>query len=312
MLRFLLKRVLWIIPTLLGVIAVLFSLNYLFRDDPLGSLQRANFSQTDYTAEAHRSDSLAEVFFREYVAYSAGIFTRFDFGVSSGSRMSVGRLLQTRYRDTLVLSLLGTLLATAIGVPLGIYTATRRGHVLDYIATSVSLIGASVPCFWLAMVLILAFVQRLGILSAWGIHSWRDWILPVVSVGLAPVANVVRMTRSSMLEVIRQDYIRTAHSKGLSDRRVVSRHCIRNAIIPVITVIGMQISSIMGTSVIVEAIFSINGIGMTLYSAINTCDWPMMMGCIVLIAMTVSVINLLVDLSYAMIDPRIREQYSHG
>ncbi len=310
MLRFLVKRVLWIIPALLGVILVLFSLNYLFRDNPLGALQRAGYSGTDYTSAEHADDSLGEVFLREYACYVAGIFTRFDFGVD-GSRMPVAETLRDRYRNTLLLSLLGTLLATAIGVPLGILTATRRGRALDYIATSTSLLGASVPSFWLALMLILVFVQRLGVLSAWGVFRWSDWILPVISIGLAPVANVVRMTRSSMLEVIRQDYVRTARSKGLTSRAVVLRHCVRNAVIPVVTVVGMQISSILGTSVIVETIFSINGLGTTIVAALNASDWPLMQGCIILISMTVCVLNLLVDLSYALIDPRIRAQYEN-
>lgn len=309
MVRFFFRRLLWIIPTMLGVIALLFTLNYLLRNEPLDSLKRTGFSGTDYSAAEHADDSLAEVFLREYGAYCVNVLTRFDFGISRGSNSPVTKMLSPRYLVTLKLSLLGTILATAIGVPLGILTATRRGKVLDRIATSLSLLGASVPSFWLAMVLILVFVQKLGLLSAWGVFSWKDWILPTISVGLSPVANIVRMMRSSMLEVIRQDYVRTAHSKGLSGATVIRRHCIRNAVIPVVTVIGMQIGSIMGTSVIVEAIFSINGLGMTISNTITGGDWPLMMGCIVLICLTVSVVNLLVDVSYALIDPRIHASY---
>ena len=309
MVRFFVRRVLWMIPTLLGVLAVLFSLNYLCRDDPRGSLMRADFSGVDYAAPAHADDGLAGIFLREYGAYCLGVFTRFDFGISRTANQPVGQMLKERFRPTLVISLLGTALAAAIGIPLGIASATRRGTLLDRVATSTSLIGASVPCFFLALVLILLFVQRLGWLRAWGVRRWQDYILPIVSVGLAPVANIVRMMRSSMLEVIRQDYVRTARSKGLSEANVLCRHCVRNAVIPALTVIGMQVGSIMGTSVIVEAIFSINGIGMTTYNAILACDWPLMMGAITLICMTVSVVNLAVDLAYARIDPRIGETY---
>ena len=278
MVRFFVRRVLWMIPTLLGVLAVLFSLNYLCRDDPRGSLMRADFSGVDYAAPAHADDGLAEIFLREYGAYCLGVFTRFDFGISRTANQPVGQMLKERFRPTLVISLLGTALAAVIGIPLGIASATRRGTLLDRVATSTSLIGASVPCFFLALVLILLFVQRLGWLRAWGGYRW-------------------------------QDYVRTARSKGLSEANVLCRHCVRNAVIPALTVIGMQVGSIMGTSVIVEAIFSINGIGMTTYNAILVCDWPLMMGAITLICMTVSVVNLAVDLAYARIDPRIGETY---
>ena len=308
MVRYFFRRALWMIPTLLGVLLVLFSLNYLCRDDPRGALTRADFSGVDYAGPAHADDGLGIVFLREYSSYCLGVFTRFDFGVSRMANQPVGRMLRERFRPTLIISLLGTALAAAIGIPLGIASATRRGKFLDRIATSTSLVGASMPCFFLAIVLILLFVQKLGWLRAWGVHGWRDYILPTLSVGLSPVANIVRMMRSSMLEVIRQDYVRTARSKGLTGRAVVTRHCVRNALLPALTVIGMQVGSIMGTSVIVEAIFSINGIGMTTYNAILISDWPLMMGCIALICITVSVVNLAVDLAYAAVDPRIGER----
>ena len=311
MFRYILKRILWMIPTMIGIILLLFMLNYILRANPLGSLQRSNFSETDYRSEEHADDTLPEVFLREFSAYCINIFTKLDFGTAS-SKMPVMEVLAPRYKATLLLSLYATLLATAIAVPLGIYSAIRQGRFVDYLCTTVSLFGASVPSFWLAMMLILLFCLRLGWLSAWGVHRWSDWIMPVVSLGLAPVANIVRMTRSSMLEVIRQDYVRTAHSKGLSGRRVICRHCVRNAIIPVITVIGTQIGSILGSTIIVEAIFSVIGIGLTLNNAINGSDWPLMMGCIILLCATVCVVNLIVDVSYAFIDPRIHEQYREG
>ncbi len=308
MFRYILKRVLWMIPTMVGIILLLFMLNYVLRDNPLGALQRSNYSGTDYRSEEHADDELPEVLLREFGAYCINIATKLDFGKTS-SNMPVMQHLAPRYKVTLQLSLYATLLATVIAVPLGIYSATRRGRFVDYMCTTISLFGASVPSFWLAMMMIILFCLRLNWLSAWGIHQWSDWIMPVVSLGLAPVANIVRMTRSSMLEVIRQDYVRTAHSKGLSGRRVISHHCVRNAIIPVITVIGTQVGSILGSTIIVEAIFSITGIGMTLNTAINGSDWPLMMGCIILLCATVCVVNLIVDISYAFIDPRIHEQY---
>lgn len=311
MFRYILKRVLWMIPTMVGIILILFMLNYVLRDNPLGALQRSNFSETDYRSEEHADDGLGEVLLREFSAYCINIATKLDFG-KSGTKMPVMDVLMPRFKVTLQLSLYATLLATVIAVPLGIYSATRRGRFVDYLCTTISLFGASVPSFWLAMMMIILFCLHLGWLSAWGIHTWSDWIMPVLSLGLAPVANIVRMTRSSMLEVIRQDYVRTAHSKGLSGRRVILHHCVRNAIIPVITVIGTQVGSILGSTIIVEAIFSITGIGMTLNSAINGSDWPLMMGAIILLCAAVCVVNLIVDISYAYIDPRIHEQYKNG
>ena len=224
--------------------------------------------------------------------------------------------LNTVERTSIVYSNAGNLiipLVTAIlGIPLGIIAATHQNSIFDYIVTVVSMFFASMPNFWMALMMIIIFSLHLRWVPATGLATWKAWILPVLSLGLSPVASVTRMTRSSMLEVIRQDYIRTARAKGLEERTVIRRHALKNALINVVTVIGFQMSMIMGGSVIVESIFAIPGLGTYMMQGINTKDYPVVQGCVLVIALSVCIMNLLVDLFYGFIDPRVMAQYTAG
>ena len=196
-----------------------------------------------------------------------------------------------------------------LGIPFGVISATRQNSILDRIVTFFSLIFAAVPGFWLALMGIIIFAQELNWLPAAGLSSWKHYIMPVICIGITPIALVVRMTRTSMLDVIRQDYIRTARAKGLKERTVIYLHALRNALIPVITVIGMQLATIFGGSIIVESIYSIPGMGVLLLTAINSRDYTTIQGTVLVLSLAVCVINLLVDIAYAMADPRIKAQY---
>ena len=311
MIKFVIKRILWMIPVLLGVILIVFTINRLTPGDPIYAMYGSSITEEQY--EQHRTElGLDQPFIVQFINYVKGIVTEFDLGTSYQSRQSVGGEILTRFPTTLALGLLGVLVTAAVGIPLGVIAATHQNSLFDYLVTVISMFFASMPNFWLAMEMIIIFSLNLKLVPATGLATPAAWILPVLSLGLSPVASVTRMTRSSMLEVIRADYIRTARAKGLKEGVVIRKHALKNALINVITVIGMQLSMIMAGSVIIETIFSINGIGLYMMSGINTQDYPVIQGCVLIIAMAVCVMNLIVDLFYAFVDPRVMAQYTAG
>ena len=244
--------------------------------------------------------------------YVWGIVSRFDLGTSYYSNRSVTTEIGERILITLRLGVLSCLFTVVVSIPLGIISAVKHYSVLDYTVTTLSVILAAIPGFVLALGGILLFSLTLNWLPASGLATPRHYILPVITTGLMPVAAVARMTRSSMLEVIRQDYIRTARSKGLTEKRIILKHALKNALIPVITVIGSQFSMIVGGSVITESIFSIPGMGKLMVNAINTRDYPEIMGITFVISVFMCVLMLIVDLVYAAVDPRIKAQFAGG
>ena len=309
--KFILKRILWMIPVLVGVLFIVFSINRLTPGDPVTAILGSNYTQEQYDMQ-EKAMGLDKPFLVQFANYVRNIVTRFDFGTSYQSRQNVGAEIAKRLPTTLSLGILGVLVTAVIGIPLGIVAATHQNSIFDYIVTVISMFFASMPNFWMALMMIIIFSLNLRWVPATGLATWKAWILPVLSLGLSPVASVTRMTRSSMLEVIRQDYIRTARAKGLEEGTVIRRHALKNALINVVTVIGMQMSMIMGGSVIVESIFAIPGLGTYMMQGINTKDYPVVQGCVLIIAMAVCVMNLLVDLVYGFIDPRVMAQYTAG
>ncbi|MEG2204073.1 MAG: ABC transporter permease, partial [Oscillospiraceae bacterium] len=204
------------------------------------------------------------------------------------------------------------LVCVCIGVPIGILSATKPYSLFSNVTMVIGLLGVSLPIFWLGLLLILLFSVHLGWLPSSGIDGFSSLILPSVALGANYMANIMRTTRSSMLESIRQDYIRTAKAKGVSRRNVIRKHALQNAMMPTITVIGMNIGALLGGVVLTETVFSIPGTGRFLVESINKRDTPSVLGCLILMAVCVAVSNLLVDLIYAYIDPRIKAQYSAG
>jgi len=205
------------------------------------------------------------------------------------------------------------LLCVSLGIPIGILSATRPRSVFSQGTMVFGLMGVSMPIFWLGLLLILLFSVKLGWLPSSGLdHGARSLVLPAITLGFNYMANIMRTTRSSMLEAIRQDFIRTARAKGVSERRVIYDHALGNALMPTITIIGMDVGTLLGGVVLTETVFSIPGMGRLLVEAINQRDTPCVLGCLVVMAITVAVSNLIVDLVYAYIDPRIRAQYRAG
>ena len=311
MVRFTIRRLLIMVVVLIGVLFIVFSLSHFMPGDPVISKLGSTYTQEQYDQTAAEM-GLDKPFFVQFWNYMVGVVTRFDLGTSYQSNRSVRTMIFERVSVTLLLGILSTGVTVLLGVPLGVVSAIKQYSPLDYSVTTISLVFAAIPGFWLAMMLMLLFALKLGWLPSGGIGSWKNYVMPVLAQGLMPLASVTRMARSSMLEVIRQDYIRTARAKGLSEGVVVRRHALKNALIPVITVIGMMISMIFGGSVVIEMIFSMPGMGTLLMAAINSRDYPTIMGVVFMISLFVSVTNLLVDLAYAAVDPRIKAQFSAG
>ena len=312
MVKYIFRRILLMIPVLLGVVFIVFTINQLAPGDPIVTLLGSNYTQEQYDAKEAEL-GLDKPFVTQFVLYVKGIVTKFDLGTSYQTGRSVTDELLERFPVTLLLGVLGVLVTVAVGLPFGIISATKQYSALDYIVTVVSMFFASMPGFWMALMMILFFSLQLGWLPATYVATdWTSWILPVLALGLSPVATVTRITRSSMLDVVRQDYIRTARAKGLSEGVIIRHHALKNALIPVITVVGMQLGFIMGGSVVIEAVFAIPGLGNLLMSAINNKNYPVIQGTVLLLSMSICVMNLLVDLIYGFVDPRIKAQYTGG
>lgn len=313
MIRFVVKRLLLMIPILIGVIFVVFTIDRLTPGDPVEALLGSNYTQEQYDAKEAEL-GLDKPFFTQFVVYVKGIVTEFDLGTSYTNNRPVRSEIGDRFWNTLILGLIGCAITVAIGIPSGVLSGTRQYSLLDYTVTVTSLVFASMPNFWLALMMILLFSLRLKWLpsSCTDLSNWKAWIMPCLALGLSPVASVSRMTRSSVLEVIRQDYVRTARAKGLSEKTIIRKHVLRNSLIPVVTVIGMQVGMIIGGSVVIETIFTFPGIGMLLMNAINAKNYPVIEGCVLVLSISICLINLLVDIIYGFIDPRIMSQYTGG
>lgn len=311
MLKYTIRRILWMIPVLLGVMVIVFTLSNFMPGDPVLNQLGDEWTQEQYDQAAHDL-GLDRPFIVRLGSYIWGVVTQFDLGTSYQTNRAVSAQIAERIWTTIKLGLLSCAVSIVISIPFGVLSAVHQKKPIDYIITVVSVFLASMPGFWLAMVCVMFFSSYLGILPASGLSTWKHYILPVVCNGMMSLASITRMTRSSMLEVIRADYIRTARAKGLEERKVILRHALKNALIPVITVVGGQMSMIIGGSVITEQIFNINGLGTLMVNAINNRDYPMIMGITFVIAVFVCVMNLIVDLAYSAVDPRIKAQFSGG
>lgn len=310
MLRYVLKRLLLIIPTLLGVMLVIFTINYFIPGDPAVLALGNNYTEEAYQAKRAEM-GLDKPFVERYVDYVVGVVTKLDLGTSYDNHRPVSdQIFDSRIGITLKVGILSSIITITLGVGIGILSAVKKYTAVDYAATTFAVIFSAAPAFWLALMAMMAFCLKLGWLPAsWDNGSIQGMILPVLCLALSPISLVIRMTRTSMLDVINQDYIRTARAKGVKERAVIFSHGLRNAMIPVLTVIGAQLTMVIGGSFIIESVFSIPGIGMLLLSAISTRDFPMIQGTVLVLSFFVCVINLLVDVTYAYADPRIKAQY---
>lgn len=316
MIKYVLKRIFLLIPVLLGVIVIVFTINYFTDGSPAFTILGAA-ATPENVAEVEHEWGLDRPYLVQLGDYIWNIVTKGDLGTSYSYRRPVSEMIAERLPNTVKLGLLSILFSIVIGVPLGIISATKQYSPLDYGATTLASILAALPSFWLALMLMLFFSVKLKWLPVSGLGTWKNWILPVVANGIMPVALITRMTRSSMLEVIRQDYIRTARSKGISECKVIFGHALKNALIPIITVVGNTAGLAMTGAIIVETVFNIPGLGVMMNLAINQNDYITTQSGVLVCAVIICLMNLVTDVAYAIVDPRIKAQYisqnkSHG
>ncbi len=310
MYRYILKRLLMMIPVLLGVTVIVFAMLQVTPGDPARSI--LGDDATPAELEAKREElGLNDPVVVQYVRYLADML-RGDLGESYTSGRPVLQEVMRRFPTTMQLTLVGISVSIVLGILLGVTSAVNKGKIVDKVVTVVGMIGISMPAFWIGLLLSQVFALHLQILPATGWYGPRYWVLPALTVGVNGAAAIMRTTRSSMLEVIRQDYIRTAEAKGAPRKSVIYHHALKNSLIPVITVAGLRVGIQLGGAMVVEMIFTIPGLGSYLVDAISFRDYPAVMGGVLVIAVTFSLVNLLVDILYAFVDPRIRSQYGGG
>ena len=306
MARLILSRLATGIPTLLAVSLLVFAIVRLIPGDP-ARLLAGDFATEQIVDELRHKWRLDDPWPVQYAAYVGGI-VRGDLGRSITTSTPILPELTERFLRTLELAVAGILVAMVIGGAAGIVSAVRRSSLTDYAATALALTGISTPIFWSGLLLILLFSVRLEWLPAGGTGTLRHLVLPALSLGLFGAGVLARQTRSGMLEVLGQDFVRTARAKGLPERIVVVKHALKNAMIPVVTVLGDQFGRLLGGAILTETVFAWPGMGRYLIESISQRDYPAVQGAILVFAAAVVVINLVVDLSYGLLDPRVRSE----
>ena len=307
MLRYIAKRLLMLIPVLLGISLVVLILIDITPGDPARMMLGAQATQEqvdELRTELGLNDSLPVRYFRFITNVLKG-----DFGTSLQTKRPVANEMLQRFPYTLKLVAMGTLLSILIGIPIGIFAATHQHTWKDNAAMFLALFSVSMPSFWFALLSIRLFAVKLEWVPPRGVDDWTGWILPCTAMALGLTALIARQMRSDLLEVIRQDYITTARAKGLSERKVIYRHALKNAMIPVIMVIGGVFGSSLGGSLITEVIYSIPGLGQYTLSALSNRDYPVIQSSVLILSTMFAIIILLVDIVFALVDPRIRSQY---
>lgn len=309
MFQYFLKRILIMIPTLIAVVFIVFAVMNLTPGDPGRTILGTAASQAQVDQLNHEL-GYDQPFFTRFADYCGGLLQG-DFGTSYRTRNAFTSELLSRLPTTMKLGISAFVLSSILGVSLGILSAVRQYTLTDTFCTITAILFASIPAFFLGMVLIYVFGLKLGWFPTFGGTDFKSFVLPVVTLTLATMVGVQRLTRTTMLEAMRQDYIRTAKAKGCSKWRITWKHALKNAILPVITVMGINAGSVMGGAVICETVFSLPGMGTYILTAIRSKDIPVVMSSTVLLSLIFCVVMILVDLLYAWIDPRIRERVAH-
>jgi dipeptide transport system permease protein len=338
MLQFILRRLGLVIPTFIGITLLTFAFVHLIPGDPVLIMAGERGISPERHAQLMAQFGLDQPMWKQYITYINGVLHG-DLGISLKSRIPVWDEFVPRFKATLELGICAMIFAVAVGIPVGVLAAVKRGSVFDHTAVGISLTGYSMPIFWWGIMLIMLVSVQLNLTPVsgrvsdtiflddshpltgfmlidtllWGeAGDFKDavmhMILPAIVLGTIPLAVIVRMTRSSMLEVLGEDYIRTARAKGLTRMRVIVVHALRNAMLPVVTVIGLQVGTLLAGAILTETIFSWPGLGRWLIEALQRRDYPVVQGGVLLVAILIIVVNLLVDLLYGVVNPRIRHK----
>jgi peptide/nickel transport system permease protein len=308
--RYIAKRLLILIPTLLAIIFVVFSIMSLTPGNP-AQVMLGQQATPEAIAKLNRELGFDRPFLIRYGDYVLKLVGG-DMGESYTTGRSVFGEIVTRFPTTVKLASFAILLSVMIGVPLGILAAVKQYSLYDIMGTAAAMFMAAMPGFWFGLMAILLFALKLGWLPSNGNDTWIHYILPAFTLAIPVSASLLRLTRTTMLETVRQDYVRTARAKGQAEKKVILHHALKNALLPVITVAGMEFGWLLGGAVVIETVFSINGIGKLIIDAIRMKDVPQVTGCALFLAFFFTMVMLVVDILYAYIDPRIRARYQRG
>ncbi len=308
MYKYVLKRILFLVPTILGVALIIYAVMNITPGDPGRIILGPNVPQEDVDAY---NDKLGynDPFLVKYVRYVKNLFTG-DFGISYVTKKDAFVEIWPRYLVTLKLSFLGVFLSALIGIPLGIMAAVKQYSLSDTIPSLIAFFLSAVPAFVFGLVLLYIFCLWLNLLPSYGDATFKHYIMPVLVISIPPAAQNFRFTKSSMLEAIRQDYVRTARAKGVPEREVIWKHVLKNALLPVVTQVGLSLGGLICGAVVAEKMFSIPGIGSLIVDRINYKDEPVIIAGTILIAICFTLVMLIVDIIYAFIDPRVRAKYT--
>ncbi len=307
--RYIFRRVLQLIPVILGASAIIFFILSYSNQDPVMMLLAGTDPTLEQIEMTRHQLGLDRPIWIQFFSYMGGL-VRGDLGVSYSTGREVFKEYMLRFPATLKLAFWALFVSVLISIPIGIVSAIKQYSWFDNFGMTFAMLGVATPNFWLGLMLIILFSVQLGWLPAGGYGGLKFLILPAITLGTGQAGLATRMTRSSMLEVIRQDYIRTARAKGLSEKVVIIKHALKNALIPIVTVLGVQFGHALGGAMITETIFSWPGVGRLMIDGINKYDRPVVIGCVIMLCIMVSVVNLAVDILYAYLDPRIKAGYS--
>lgn len=308
MVKYVIKRLLFMIPTLLAIVFIILGIMELTPSSPAQSMLGYD-APPEVIAELNRKLGYDRPFLVRYIEYVRSLL-KGDMGNSYRTGRPVFDEILSRFPTTLKLAFLGITLALIIGVPIGIISAVKQYSVFDFSAITFAMFMASMPGFWFGLVNIILFSLKLGLLPSNGLDSPVHYILPSITLAIPSTAGLLRLMRTSLLETIREDYVRTARAKGQEEWKVIMKHAVRNALLPVITYAGLEFGLLLGGIVTVEEIFSINGIGRMLLAAIRSKDNILVVGCALFLAFVFMIVLLIVDIAYAFLDPRIKAKYT--
>lgn len=311
MTKYIVKRLLYMIPVLFCVAFLVFTILSLTPGDP-GSIILGITARPEDIAALNAEFGYDQPFFVRFFNYMGDLIFHFDLGTSYATRQPVMDSIIARFPNTLLLAILSMCVSSIIGISLGIFSAVKQYSFMDSVCVVVALVFASMPGFWLGLMLLILFALKLRILPSFGADSLKHFVLPTITVAMTSAAGLLRMTRASMLETVRQEYIRTAKAKGASNKRVIWKHALKNALIPVVTSLGGGFGASLGGAIIAETVFAMPGMGTLMTNAIRQKDVPMVMGATLFLAVLCSLIVLTVDILYAFIDPRIKAKYQNG
>lgn len=313
MVKYSLKRILELIPTIFVVVFIVFVVTRVIPGDPAAVMLGPQAS-VEAVEELRENLGLNDNIFVQFGRYLKGVMQG-DLGKSYYYNQPVTKLISERFPNTLILAIVSIIIGLLVGIPVGVVSATKQYSAFDYISMILALVGISVPIFWLAMMAVLLFSVNLGWLPSVGmgegsfIDILRHLILPSICLATGPTATFARFTRSSMLDITKQDYIKTARSKGLKEKLIIWKHAFKNALPPIITIVGMQFSSLLSGAVLTETIFSWPGLGKLIVDAIQNRDYTLVQGSVVYIAFIYIIVNLVVDICYALLNPKVKASF---